>query len=82
MKNLLQKIANFYNTNAKFHSFVLAIEYAAASFLTAYFSVGTLPTNKKALIAFGVGMVGALVAAMKRWIVTNLATQNLQMKNQ
>lgn len=82
MKSLLQKIANFYNTNAKFHSFVLAVEYGAASFITAYFSTASLPTSKKALVAFLVGMGGAVVAAVKRWLVTNLATKTMQLKSQ
>lgn len=82
MKNFVQKIVNFYNTNAKFHSFVVAVEYGAVSFVTGYFSTGNLPMSKKALVAFGVGLVGAVIAAVKRWAATNLATQNLQMKQQ
>lgn len=80
MKQFIEKLVNLYNTNSKFHSFVLAVEYAGASFVTEAFATGQLPTSKKALVAFGIGLGGAVIAAVKRWMATNVGTQNLQMK--
>ena len=50
-----QKILNFYNTNAPFHSFVTALVFAIVSFATSY--SGGMPTTKQAwtALAFAAG---------------------------
>lgn len=75
---MLEKIANKYNSNAKFHSFVIAVEYAAVSFVTSY--GGGMPTQKSGWVALGGAFVGAVIGATKRWLATNVATQGLNLK--
>jgi hypothetical protein len=77
MKGFITKVLNFYNTNAKFHSFVMAVEYAVVGFVVSY---GSVPSNKAGWAALGAGLVGAGWGAIKRWLLTNVATSNLQMK--
>jgi hypothetical protein len=72
-----QKVMNFYNTNAPFHSLVIALEYATVSFLTSY--SGGLPKGKAGWVALVASLGGALWAAGKRWMATNEATKNLKM---
>lgn len=75
---MLPKIINFYNTNAKFHSFVVSIEYAAVGAIVSY--DGGALNSKTAWIAAVSAVAGAIVGAAKRWLATNVATQNLQLK--
>lgn len=70
-----QRVMNYYNTNAKFHSFVVAVEYAAVGFLSTW--PGGVPTSKQGWVALGAGVAGAIISAVKRWAATNVATQNL-----
>ena len=81
IKGFLQKLANFYNTNAKFHSFVVGLETTAYTFLSTSILAGGIPSSKRALVALAIGLGGALWAWFKRWAATNLATKNLQLKN-
>jgi len=80
-----QKVLNYYNTNSAFHSLVMALEYAFATYvggvIDGWVTSGTLtlPTSKAAWTALGVGLAGALWSAAKRWAQTNVATQNLKM---
>jgi hypothetical protein len=73
-----QKIVNFYNQNAYFHSFVVAVEWGLVSFWTSY--SGGVPATKSAWASFGLALGGALWAALKRWMATNVATDGLNMK--
>lgn len=75
----MKYFVNLYNTNATFHSFVLALEYAGVAFLSTY--QGGVPTSRQGWIALGTGVAGALISAGKRWLVTNYATKNLELKN-
>jgi len=78
MKALIESVINFYNTNAYFHSFVIAVEMAVVSFATSW--QGGLPTTKAAWVSLGFAVGGAVWAAIKRWLATNVATKNLTMK--
>jgi hypothetical protein len=86
MKAFWVWISNLYNQNSAFHSLVMALEYAFASYvgatIDAWFANGTLnfPTSKAAWVAVAIGLAGALWAAFKRWMATNVATANLTMK--
>lgn len=73
-----EKIVNFYNTNAAFHSFVVALEMAVVSFVTSY--NGGVPATKAALVSLCFAFAGAIWGAVKRWLATNVATSNLKMK--
>jgi hypothetical protein len=76
---MLTKIINFYNQNAYFHSFVIAVEFALVSFMTSY--NGGIPVNQTAWVSFGSALGGAVWAAVKRWLATNVATHGLNMKS-
>ena len=78
MKNFIQKIVTFYNTNSKFHSFVITLEYAAVGFLVSY--SGGVPSSKSGWTALASGFAGAVVGSVKRWLATNVATDGLEMK--
>jgi len=73
-----ERLMNFYNTSAAFHSFVVALEYAAISFITSY--QGGVPSSKAGWLALGGAFLGALVGGIKRWLATNVATQGLRLK--
>lgn len=73
-----QKITNYYNSNAKFHSFVVAAEFAAVSAVTSY--NGGLPNSKTGWAALGSAVLGGAWGFVKRWLATNVATQNLTLK--
>jgi hypothetical protein len=73
-----QKLLNFYNTNAVFHSFVVGMEMATVSFITSY--NGGLPTTKAEWVSVAAGVGGMLWGALKRWLATNVATTGLQLK--
>lgn len=73
MKNLIQKIVNLYAANGKFHSFVIAMEFAIVGFLTTY--SGGLPTSKDGWMALAAGIGGALWGAVKGWLRNNVAQQ-------
>jgi hypothetical protein len=75
----MKTIVNFYNTNSYFHSFVIAMEMAIVSFVTSY--DGGLPTTKSALVSLAFAVGGALWAALKRWLATNVATVGVVPKN-
>jgi len=72
---MLKKVMNLYNTNAKFHSFVVALEYGAVGFLSTW--NGGIPSGKQGWIALAAGLAGAVISAGKRWAATNVATENL-----
>ena len=73
-----QSLMNYYNTNSKFHSFVVAVEFAAVSAATSW--DGGLPTTKSAWLALG-GFSGGLIwGAVKRWLATNVATEAIQLQ--
>ena len=71
-----QKIVNFYNTNTYFHSLVIALEYAAVGFLSSW--SGGIPTSKSGWLTLGAAFLGAIVAALKRWLQNNVATVNVK----
>lgn len=72
------KLINYYNTNAKFHSFVVAIEFAAVSAATSY--QGGVPNSKSGWTALA-GFVGGMVwGASKRWLAINVATEGVEPK--
>jgi hypothetical protein len=76
MKALLQKIAAAYAANGKFHSFVVAMEYAAVGFLTTW--TGGIPSGKAGWFALDSAFGGVLVGAFKGWLRNNvLARQAL-----
>lgn len=72
------KIVNYYNTNSKFHSFVVAVEFALVSALSTY--DGGVPTTKSAWIALGGFVAGVAWGAVKRWLVQNVATAPVELK--
>ena len=78
MKNFIQKIVTYYNQNARFHSFVITLEYAAVGFLVSY--SGGVPTSKSGWAALASGLAGAVIGSVKRWLATNVATDGLDMK--
>lgn len=73
-----QKLLNLYNSNAYFHSFVVALEMAVVSFATSY--NGGLPSSKSAWVSLGFAVSGVLWGAAKRWMATNVATVGLNLK--
>lgn len=73
-----RKVMNYYNTNAKFHGLVIAVEYAGISFLTSW--SGGVPTGKSGWVALGGGLIGAVVGAVKRWMATNVASVGVETK--
>lgn len=74
----MKSLMNFYNTNAYFHSFVVAVEMGVVSFATSY--SGGLPTNKAGWVSLGFAVGGVVWGAVKRWLATNVATTSLTMK--
>lgn len=78
MKAAIQKLVNLYNTNTRFHSLVIALEYTGLGFLGSW--SGGVPSSKSGWIALATGLGGALVGAGKRWLQTNVASQNLSLK--
>lgn len=71
MKTLISKIASLYATNVKFHSLVVGLEIAVASFITSY--SGGLPTNKAGWTALGLGVGAAVWGAVKGWLITTVS---------
>jgi hypothetical protein len=74
----MQKIINYYNTNAKFHAFVLGLEMSIATALTSY--SGGFPTTKSAWIAFAAFIGGAAWGGIKRWLQQNVASAPVALK--
>lgn len=79
MREFMNSLMNYYNTNAKFHSFVVFVEMGAVSFATSY--SGGLPTTKAGWVALVFAGGGAVWGAIKRWLSTNVATENLTLKS-
>lgn len=75
---MLQKIINYYNTNAYFHSFVGALEGALLVFFATY--NGGIPSTRAAWLILIGAVVKALFNAAKRWTQTNVATAAIPMK--
>ena len=78
MKEFIKRLVTFYNTNSKFHSFVVAVEYAAVSFLTSW--SGGVPTGRSGWVALAGAFGGSLIGAAKRWLATNVATVGVEVK--
>jgi hypothetical protein len=73
MKNFINKIVALYVANKKFHSFVVALEFAAVGFVTTY--QGGLPTSHDAWAAFVSGLLGAVWGGLKGWLRNNAVQQ-------
>lgn len=73
------KLINYYNTNAKFHSFVVAVEQGAGMGLALAFGGGA-PLSKSAWIVAAGTVGGAIWGAAKRWLATNVATEGVEPK--
>jgi len=71
MKQFVQKLVDLYAANGKFHSFVVALEFAFIGFFSTY--SGGLPTTKDAWLALGAGIGGAVWGAVKGWLRNNVA---------
>jgi hypothetical protein len=71
-------VMNLYNTNATFHSFIVAMEMAIVSFVTSY--QGGMPTTKSAWISLACAAGGAVWGALKRYLATNVATVGVTTK--
>ena len=69
---MFEKIVNFYKTNSKFHSFVVAVESGLVSGLTSL--VGGVPVNKAGWVAIAATVGGAVWGAAKRWATNNVLT--------
>jgi len=67
---MFNKIVNFYKTNGKFHSFVVAVEFGLVSGLTSL--TGGIPGTKAGWIALAGIVGGAVWGAAKRWATTNV----------
>lgn len=75
MKKFFQYVVNLYRTNSKFHSFVGYVEYTLIGFFVGY--SGGIPVTKDAWHGLLVGVAGAIVAAIKRWVVQNVPPPSL-----
>ena len=71
-------IMNLYNTSTVFHSLVIAVEMAVVSFATSY--SGGLPTSRAGWVSLAFAFGGAIWAAIKRWLATNVATKQVPLK--
>jgi len=71
MKAFIQKVVALYAANGKFHSFVVAVEFAIVGFLTTY--QGGLPVGRDGWSALGAGILGAIWGAVKGWLRNNVA---------
>lgn len=70
MKNFINWVVSLYVQNKKFHSFVIALEFALVGFLSTY--SGGVPTSKQGWISLGAGLVGAAWGAVKGWLRNNV----------
>ena len=70
MKLFFQKLIDLYRTNQKFHALVGYVEYGLVGFFVGY--SGGIPATKDAWKALIVGLIGAGVAAIKKWLINNV----------
>ena len=76
IKVWLQKLAYYYKTNAKFHSFVYGIEIAVSTALVTY--SGGWPTSKNAWIALISFVGGIAYRYVRQFIADALAKTTVQ----
>jgi len=65
-----RKLIALYRLNGKFHSFVIAVEFAVVGFFTTY--QGGIPVTHDAWSAFVSGLVGAVWGTVKGWMRANV----------